>query len=239
MPRVEDAAAKAAEDATEEQVVAFLRAHPEFLRGHPELLAVLAPPAREMGEGVVDMQHAMIRQLQDDHRKHRQTYKDLIATTRGNLVSQNRVHAAILALLGASTFEQLIEIVTTDFAVHLDVDIVTLCVESDGACARGQRAGVRMLDKGTVDGALGEGRACILRPCPEGVGEDAIFGGGSTLVKSEALLRLDIGPTAPAGLLAIGARSESRFHPGQGTELLCFLAKVTARSIRSWLYLPA
>ena len=126
----EDAAAKPIEDATEDQVVAFLRANPDFLRGHPELLAVLAPPAREMGEGVVDMQHAMIRQLQDDHRKHRQTYKELVATTRGNLVSQNRVHAAILALLGAHSFEHLIEIVTTDFGVHLDVDVVTLCVET-------------------------------------------------------------------------------------------------------------
>ncbi|MDA0704518.1 MAG: DUF484 family protein [Proteobacteria bacterium] len=239
MARADAAAAKPPEDATESQVVAFLQANPEFLRLHPELLAVLAAPAREMGDGVVDMQQVMIRQLQDAHRKHRQTYKDLVSTTRGNLVSQNRVHAAILALLAATTFENLIEIVTTDFGVHLDVDVVTLCVESDGDCARGQKAGVRVLESGVIDDALGEGKICALRPCPSGGGAETIFGGGATLVKSEALLRLDIGPNAPTGLLAIGARSESRFHPNQGTELLCFLAKVTARSIRSWLYLPA
>jgi uncharacterized protein YigA (DUF484 family) len=239
LARADDAATKPAEGATESQVIAFLRANPDFLRLHPELLAVLAPPAREMGDGVVDLQHVMIRQLQDAHRKDRRVYKELVATTRGNLVSQNRVHAAILALLGATTFENLIEIVTTDFGVHLDVDVVTLCVEGEGDCPRSQKAGVRVLETGTIDAALGAGKTCALRPCGAGGAADAIFGGGAALVKSEALLRLDIGPTAPTGLLAIGARSESRFHPSQGTELLCFLAKVTARSIRSWLYLPA
>lgn len=239
MRKAEDAPAKPAESVTEAQVLAFLQANPDFLRAHPALFAVLAPPAREMGDGVVDMQHAMIRQLQDDHRKHRQTYKELIATTRGNLVSQNRVHAAVLALLAANSFEHLIEIVTTDLAVHLDVDVVTLCVESDGSSRPSLRDGLRVIEPGTVDALLGEGKACALRPCPEGHGEESVFGGGATLVKSEALLRLDIGSSAPVGLLAIGARSDRRFHPGQGTELLCFLAKVTGRTIRSWLNLPA
>ncbi|MEI9985008.1 MAG: hypothetical protein WDN69_18470 [Aliidongia sp.] len=54
----------------------------------------------------------------------------LIATSRSNLSSQQRIHAAVLALLAATSFEQLIQTVTTDLAVLLDIDVVTLCIES-------------------------------------------------------------------------------------------------------------
>ena len=64
-------------------------------------------------------------------RKLRTEQDDLLANSRDNLSTQDRVHKAVLALLAAKSFEQFIEIVTTDLAVLLDVDVVTLCVESD------------------------------------------------------------------------------------------------------------
>jgi len=39
-------------------------------------------------------------------------------------------------------------------------------------------------------------------------------------------------------LLAFGSREEERFHPGQGTELLSFLARILTHAMRSWLDLP-
>ena len=45
-------------------------------------------------------------------------------------------------------------------------------------------------------------------------------------------------PQAPAGLLAIGSRRAGKFHPGQGTELLGFLAKSLSVVIAGWLDLP-
>ena len=69
-------------------------------------------------------------------------------------------------------------------------------------------------------------------------GERAIFGAGATLVHSDALLRLKISPATPVGLLALGSRKEGRFHAGQGTELLGFLARAVEFSIRAWLDLP-
>ncbi|HTR84696.1 MAG TPA: DUF484 family protein, partial [Reyranella sp.] len=57
----------------------------------------------------------------------------------------------------------------------------------------------------------------------------------STLVRSQALLRLQLRRDAPQGVLAFGSRTPDKFHPGQGTELLTFLGKVVELTFRGWL----
>ena len=67
-------------------------------------------------------------------------------------------------------------------------------------------------------------------------GDPTLFGGAAGLVRSQALLRLGFGRGAPAGLLCIGTRQKGRFHPGLGTELLMFLARVIGITISQWLH---
>ncbi len=57
-----------------------------------------------------------------------------------------------------------------------------------------------------------------------------LFGAGSGLVKSAALVRMRPSKDLPLGLLALGARRET-FRPGQGTELLIFLCRVLEQII--------
>ena len=66
-------------------------------------------------------------------------------------------------------------------------------------------------------------------------GETVLFGAAAGLVRSQALLRLGFGRGAPLGLLCIGSRQPGRFHPGLGTELLTFLARVISITISQWL----
>ena len=68
--------------------------------------------------------------------------------------------------------------------------------------------------------------------------DPAIFGSAASLIASQAIVRLDISPDAPPALLAFGSRDRSRFHSGQATELLQFLARVLEKLIRVWLDLP-
>jgi uncharacterized protein len=69
---------------------------------------------------------------------------DLVATGRSNLAIQSRVHEAILALLRAASFEEFVETITTDLAVILDVDVVTIGVEqaAEGAAWKPVAGGV-------------------------------------------------------------------------------------------------
>lgn len=237
-----DSPAAAPSGASAEEVAAYLRAHPDFLNQHPELMLILAPPTRVPGEaaghGVVDMQHFMLRRLQGEIERLKRDQRDLVQTGRGNLAIQTRIHAASLALLSATGFDHLIQIVTTDFAVLLDVDVVMLCVEpSANAVPVVRAAGIQVLSAGTVGRLIGENHDVVLRP--DVMGDPVIFGAAAGLVRSDALVRLSVGPKTPLGLIAFGSRRVGTFHPNQGTELLGYLARVLENCIRAWLDLPA
>ena len=240
MPKPRDAKAGAREEPTGRQVLDYLRERPNFLRKHPEVMATLAPPARAFGNDVADIQEAMIRRLQTDHHDLKEMYRELVVTSRDNLASQGRVHAAALAILGARTFEHLIEIATTDLAVHLEVDVVGLCVETvEALCPRAPKAGVRILEVAAVDALIGQGREARLRNHVGGQGDPAVFGAGAGLVHSQALIRLDFDTAAPTGLLASAPGTTTASRWAREPSSLSFLARVLARSIRSWLSLPA
>ncbi|HVJ50935.1 MAG TPA: DUF484 family protein [Aliidongia sp.] len=222
----------AAEQLSEEEVSAFLVRHPNFLAEHSELLGLLTPPSHRQGDNVVDMQHFMLNRLQADLQRVTGQQRDLISTSRSNLSSQQRVHGAVLALIAATSFEQLIQAVTTDLSVLLDVDVVTLCIESSDRFARPPMVGIQLLSPGEVDTLLGRDRDVLLED--EVAGDPAIFGSGAGLVHSEALLRLAVA-NAPPGMLALGSRRLGKFKAGQGTELLSFLARTLEITISQWL----
>ncbi len=220
------------------EVAAYLRQHPDFLIEHSDLLQILTPPSQQRGERVVDMQQFMLQHQRAEIARLKGQQRALVGTSRANLASQARVHSAVLALLAASSFEQLIQIVTTDLAVLLDADVVTIAVESSGPQRpRLNHQGVQILDPGTVDAVLGVDRDVVLSS--DGEGDPMLFGDGAGLVRSAALLRLSVSAAAPAGLLCIGMRRPGTFHGGQGTELLGFLARALGITIAAWLDLPA
>ena len=117
-------------------VLLYLRRNPDFLDRHPEALRLLRTPAREVGDDVLDFQHFQIERLRRDLARVNLEHRTLIAASRGNLASQGRMHKAVLAILAAPSFEQLLQTVTTDLAVLLDVDVAMVGVESTAAPLR-------------------------------------------------------------------------------------------------------
>lgn len=233
-PRPAEAAGATPRRIGARDVVQYLRRHPDFFVDHPDLLADLRMPGRPDGPGVVDLQQVLLRRQREDINHLRRCQSELVQLSRSNMANQGRIHAAVLALLEATSLEHLIETVTTDLSVVLDVDVVTLCVEAgdfDPAAAR--QAGLLLLPSGAVDQALG-GRRDI-RLIADQPGPPALFGEAATLVHSQALVRLEVSDQAPLGLLAFGAREADAFTPSQGTELLAFLGRALESMIRRWL----
>ncbi len=226
--------------ATAAQVVAYLRRNPDFLSRHPELLDLQLSPGRHgaSGKGVVDLQQFMVERLRGEINKLRNDQDEILANTRDNLSTQERIHKAVVELLEAESFEQFIDIITGDLGLLLEVDVVSLCVElSDHTAKRPKHEGIQFLGRGAVDRALGgKDKHVVLRD--EAIGDPEIFGAGAELVRSDAMLRLNISSHAPAGLIAFGARHPGYFHAGQGTELMSFLGRVIEFGIRTWLDLP-
>lgn len=230
-----------AADPTAKQVAAYLRAHPDFLQQHPDLLAIIKAPKREFsdtdpdGGEVVDLQHAMVGRLRTELARNVKQHGELIDAGRNNQHSQARIHATVLRLLSARSFDHLLELMSTDLVGLLDIDTVALCLET-GSEAPVTSHGIRILPDGTIAKVIGGERGVILRD--NVAGDRRIFGEAAGLVRSDALLRLIVRKKGPPALLAMGSREPHRFHPGQGIELLAFLANVMEHSICTWLDLP-
>jgi uncharacterized protein len=221
-------------------VAEYLERHPEFFGDWPELLEKLTLPSATSAEAdgrVVDLRGALIERQRGQLRDMARLRDEMVGAGRANLQAQSRVHQAALALLGAQTFEELIERTTADLAVILDLDAVTLGVEQRADSLPPVRiGGVFQLERGTVDRMVGVGRSAKLRSAV--TGEPELYGAGAGLVRSDALIRLDISPLTPPALLALGSRNERHFEQTQGTELLLFLGAVLSQMIRVWLELP-
>lgn len=223
---------------TAEAVIDFLRGRPDFFAQHPEALKGLSLPNGNLGDGVVDFQGAVIDKLRGDAKELKQEREDLLLTARANQQSLSRIHECVLSVLAVKSFEQLIQTVTTDFAVMLDLDMVMLCIEAaDGDTPKLLKTrGLVMLPDGMVARYLGAEQRMLLRGDVEG--DPEIFGAGASLIRSDALVRLDISKATPPALIAFGSRTPGRFDSGQSTELVGFLTLVLEHVIRAWLDLP-
>ncbi len=217
-------------------VEAYLARHPGFLSERPELMELLTPPERRQGDGVVDLQRFMVERLRERVRALEAEEKELHALGAANLASQERTHAAAMALLAARSFEHLIEVATIELPGRLELEATALCVEAGEAFARkAEVGGVKLLKPGAIDRLVGpDSPIALLADTP---GSRMLFGPAHDRVRSSALARLSFGPGTPPGLLALGAGRPDGYTPDQGTELLTFLARVVAHCIRRWLTL--
>ena len=182
----------------------------------------------------------MLKNLQKDSRDLKGRYDLLVDFCRDNLSAQSQVHEAVLRLVRARGLESLLEVLTNDLASLFDVDVVRLAVESDAPEALTMlsvdenRSGIVFIPDGLADEALGFGKSALMvedvqaAPFP---GLERIFAECASLVRSCILIRLPLEEMQRDVLLAFGVRHAGRFHPGQGIELLGFLADVLAHQL--------
>ncbi len=221
---------------TADDIIAWLKANPDFLKKHPEAIDFLIAPKEENGRKVADFQSYMIERLKADKSEAIETAKEIVETARNNMNNQSRIHRAVLRLLEASSFDEFIETITTDITSLLDVDITTLVVEADGReIPHIHTNGIRVVPEGTIDNWM-RGKNVLLQSDISGI--ETIYGAGATLVRSQTLVRIDVSMHTPPAILAFGSRDPHLFQPNQGTEQVLFLARVVERQFRTWLMLP-
>ncbi|MEQ9350353.1 MAG: DUF484 family protein, partial [Alphaproteobacteria bacterium] len=208
-----------------------------------DLLRQVLPLDRWPDDGnVADLQTMRLARQSDEIQRLRSQRSRLLATSRANLKAQARVQAAARSLIGAASLHQFLDMIATDLPHHLGLDTATLCIEGDarrlasaiGANSSGPDGGaLRLLAPGSVDRILGPGQDIQL--LADKAGDEALFGELAGLVRSRAVLRLTLGPTTPAGVLALGSRRAGLFAPDQGSDLLRFLAGLIERGLMAWL----
>src|SRR5215470_2478127 len=149
---------------TADDVVAYLKAHPDFLEKNPELIETLALAPKLQGPGVIDMQQAILKRLRSEIERLKSERTEIIANSRQNQIVQNRIQAAVISIIQATTFEKMIHVVTHELPELLDVDFITLAIEANAdAPKRTPVRGVYVLAPGAIDVALGPEKHVRLR----------------------------------------------------------------------------
>ena len=224
-----DVASKKTVELSGEQVINFLSNHPNFFEDHPDTLRSITIPTRWSGNGVADMQKFMLEQLREEINNIRDCAQDVIETSRSNMSVQTRTHTAALALLSATNFNQLITVINNAFPLLLDIQVAIIGFEGDYLPENKlKNDAVTNYLPGEIDKLIGPDQDVVLL---QNVNDDgSVFGGGAELVHSAALARLRPEQRRGTGLLALGGRG-SAFYPGQGTELISFLARVLERCV--------
>ena len=213
----------------EEQVAVYLHDHLDFFVDRAELLQAMTPPSKWSGDTVVDMHRYMVESLRGEIAGLRECANEVIETSRVNLATQSRTHAAVLVLVSAHNGDALVRAIIDDMPLLLDVDVCLLSVEPS-ANLQLMIGGIGRLRIGDVDRFIGPGRDVALYR--EMADDGMIFGVGAGLVRSAALVRVRWGEEGQVAMLAFGSRRDGAFHSGQGTELLRFVGKVVEVCLR-------
>lgn len=208
--------------------------------------ALLAADRRAAaGRNVVDLRGVLVDRLEERLDRLEDTHREVLAAAYENVAGMNQIHRACLAVLDPSDFAGFLRVLTHDVAMILGVEVIRLGLEAPAAepgASLGPSGPLRdvvfALPEGGADGYIRQGRGLAARKVTlrrTQADQTGIYGPEAERVRSEALLRLDLGDGNLGGLLALGAADSHRFHPDQGGDLLAFFGGVFERSMRRWL----
>ena len=121
----------------------------------------------------------------------------------------------------------LLHVVTQEWPQILGLDAVAVALFAGDTGFARRRLGVQFVDAaadresvGGFDGVVHARLSSAAIPCSARP---------ASLIRAEALIRLDREPPLPSGLLALGQRDEQSFDTRHGSELLMFLGRVLTR----------
>jgi len=216
-----------------------------ILEDHELMRALLRADRSTQGRNVVDLRGVLVERLEERLDRLEDTHREVIAAAYENVAGTNQVHRACLAVLEPGDFPGFLRVIAHDVAMILGVEVIRLGLEAPAAepWARLGPTGtlrdlVVALPAGGAEAYARAGRGLVARRVTLRRLELAsveIYGPEADTIRSEAVLRLDLGPENLGGLLVLGSTDAHRFHPDQGVDLLTFFAGVFERAMRRWL----
>lgn len=205
--------------------------------------ALMAANERVAGDNnVVDLRGIAMERLEDRLDRLEDTHRGVIAAAYENLAGTNQIHRAVLSLMDPLDFAGFLRNLNTEVAQILRVDDVKLLletqVEEDDAVIKKLGDVLITAEPGFVDTYVTLGRNLPVRDVtlrqvsPD---TDIIYGASAGFIKSEALMKLDLGDGRLPGLLVFGSEDPHMFSPPQGTDFLQFFSQAFERLMRRWL----
>ncbi len=216
-----------------------------FLEDHDIMRALIAADRAQQASNVIDLRSIAMDRMEDRLNKLEDTHRTVIAAAYDNVSSMNQIHRAVLAVLEPDDFTGFLKFIENDLASTLGIDSVCLCLETQAVSAsqgpslsKEFGTGVTFMAIGEIEDYITDGRNMNSRPVtmraikPHQI---SLFPEAAESIRSEALLKLDLGKGNLPGMLVLGSSKTDQFAPAQGSDLLLFLGGIFARIMRRWL----
>jgi uncharacterized protein YigA (DUF484 family) len=223
----------------------LILSRPERLLDDRDVMnALVAANDRALGANIVDLRAIAMQRLETRLESLEDTHRSVIAAAYENLVGTNQVHRAVLALLDAPDFEGFMAALSDTVARTLRVAVVRLVLETvleGGATTPALRKlgdVLQIAPRGFVENYMTSGRSLVSRPVvlrATTLLGASVHGARAFDIRSEAVLRLDLGEGRMPAMLVLGAQDPHQFKSAHGTDLLAFFAGVFERQMRRWL----
>ena len=216
---------------SEEEMVAWLRDHPEFFTRHPALVESLRiPHPCWPAVSLLEYQNRLLREhVQRLHDK----LIELVNIARDNDRLAERVQRLALGLLDArGGLDELLHGIKAILRDEFKADCVALCLavpHTVNLSAIGEL--LRPDVVGLFEGVFRAGRPQCSRLSLEQA--NALFSDNACHVVSAALIPLDNGQWR--GLLAVGSGDANRFHDGVGTLFLERIGQLVSQALQARL----
>lgn len=210
-------------DDREEQIAAYLSAHPSFFERHPEALAAIDIP-HPTGDAV-SLIERQVRTLRAQAANYRRQLEDLVTVARENDALARRLHRLTLALIETHSFDEVLNTLQDELREQFKADAVEMKLfASDQLEAHAHEPGPALF------------RDFLQRARPscgplDKAKLEYLFGPQAGETGSAALIPLTAPPLA--GVLAIGSRDADRFHEGKSVDFLQRLAEVVSAKLQS------
>ncbi|MEM7472011.1 MAG: DUF484 family protein [Pseudomonadota bacterium] len=214
---------------------------PEFVLEDQDVMrALVEANERSLGGNIVDLRGIAMDRLESRLDRLEDTHKSVIAAAYENLVGTNMIQNAVLKMLEPTDFPAFLQALAGELTEALRVSKLRLILESKepGAGVPGFEHVLSIVGPGVVDHYITAGRNLSVRPVTLRQVSPAstdVYGDIADYIKSEALLKLDLGAGRLPGLLILGSEDPHQFRPNQGTDLLTFFGSAFERAMRRWL----
>ncbi len=181
---------------------------------------------------VIHFENLALARLRERIAAAEEANQDLIAFARGHSGAVASIHQAVLAAIDAEGLDHLLHIVTQEWPLILGIDAVALALIAGDTAFRADAEGIQFVSPPLLERAIDLPDPVLLRAVGQG---HPLFGPACSLIRAEALVRIDGEHPFPSGLLALGQRSEQSLDNRHGSELLLFLGASLASLLRRWL----
>lgn len=215
-----------AEGLTDDAVVQYLQATPDFFERHAALLAKLRLPHTRSSGQTVSLIERQVDVLRERNQGLERKLKELVDVARSNEQLTEKIHRFARRLIRARTLPETVTAIEESLREDFEAMHSVLVLFKPDAVELKSLEGrfLRLMPREHADLKMFETLLASAKPrCGQvrDAQRDYLFGAGNIEIGSVALAPL--GQAASLGLLAIGASNTERFHPTMSTD---FLARI-------------